>query len=121
MLAMVVVLAGCVTHEPITRSSGVAKLGPDTYTVSTITNGKAGGEMEARQNALGEANRYCADQKLEIVVTSIKTATGRAGTFAQRDGHASLIFRCLVAGDPDLKRPDYQPIPSTVIEDRRTR
>jgi hypothetical protein len=109
---LVVLLAGCAT----TRSSGVLKVGPDTFTISTTTNGAAGGELGAKQSALEEANRYCSDQKREILVANIDSKRGSA-----RDGHATLIFRCLLAGDPDLKRPIYQPTPSTVIEDRRAK
>ena len=110
---LVVLVAGCAADL---RSSGVMKVGPDTFTVSTVTNGAAGGELGAKQTALEEANRYCSDNKREILVANIDSKKGPA-----RDGQAMLIFRCLLAGDPDLKRPIYQPTPSTVIEDRRTR
>ena len=113
---LVVLLAGCAADI---RSSGVMKVGPDTFTLSTVTNGAAGGELGATRSALEEANRYCSDQKREIIVANIDSKSGIGP--ARRDGHATLIFRCLLAGDPDLKRPIYQPTPGTVIEDRRAR
>jgi hypothetical protein len=113
---LVVLLAGCAAEL---RSSGVMKVGPDTFTVSTVTNGAAGGELGAKQGALEEANRYCSEQKREILLTNIDSKSGYGP--ARRDGHATLIFRCLVAGDPDLQRPIIRQAPNTVIEDRRSK
>lgn len=97
------------------QSSGVLKMGPDTYTVSSAAAPARGGYSEARKIALAEANQYCSSQGKEILVTNVNTATINA--FGA--GSADITFRCLSKGDPELARPEYRQAPDTVIEDRR--
>jgi len=78
-------MMGCTS----TNSSGVLKVGPDTYTVATSANGWAGGLIEAKRMALSEANQYCAQQGKEILVTS-KEDVG--------PGKTEVTFRCLRKG-----------------------
>jgi hypothetical protein len=82
-------------------SSGVQKLGPDTFTVSSAAAPARGGE--ARRIALDEANEYCAQEAKEILVMNIHTST----TNAFGAGSADVTFRCLTKGDSELRRPDY--------------
>lgn len=100
------VLVGCAS------SSGVQKVGPDTYTVSSATDGYTGREAGARKRALEEANAHCAGMGREIMVTSLNAA----GTWNR--GNAAVTFRCLAKGDPDLHRPDLEPAPTAVIQTR---
>jgi hypothetical protein len=102
-------LVGCA------QSSGVLKLGPDTYTVSAAAAPARGGSSEARKIALTEANQHCTVMAKEILVTNVVTAT----TNVHGAGSAEVTFRCLALGDPELQRPDYRRPADTVIEDRR--
>jgi hypothetical protein len=80
--------------------TGVHKIGPDTYTITTHASGKRGGAVTARSMALDEANQFCTNQGQEILVKNAKQETAR--------GNLELIFRCLSAGDPELaERPEY--------------
>jgi hypothetical protein len=97
------------------QSSGILKMGPDTYTISASAAPARGGSSEARKIALSEANQHCAQMGREILVTNVGTAT----TNIYGAGTAEVTFRCLVKGDPELQRPEYRRPPDTVIEDRR--
>ena len=107
----VIILAGCIP----TQSSGVLKLGPDTYTTSAAAVPERGGSIEARKVALTEANEYCAQLGKEILVANIGTAT--ANQYGR--GQAEITFRCLAKGDPQLQRPEFRKTPDVTIEDRR--
>ena len=96
-----------------TRSSGVLKLGPDTYTTSTAASPIRGGSGEARRIALSEANEYCGQLGKEIFVTNFRTS------FQEGAGKAEVTFHCLSKGDPGLQRPDYRQTPDVTIEDHR--
>ena len=96
-------------------STGVMKMGPDTYTVSVAAAPARGGAVGAKQVALTEAGQYCAAMGKEILVTN--TSSQRTTNLGA--GNFDLTFRCLAKGDPDLQRPDYATPPTTVIEDRR--
>jgi hypothetical protein len=98
-----------------TQSSGVLKLGPDTYTTSAAAAPAAGGSSEARRIALTQANEHCGQLGKEILVTNIGTAT----TNLHGAGEAEVTFRCLTKGDPDLQRPEFRQVPDVTIEDRR--
>jgi hypothetical protein len=108
-------LSACLLLAACAQSSGVLKMGPDTYTVSATAAPARGGSSEARKLALADANQYCAKLSQEILVTNIGTAT----TNVYGAGSADVTFRCLAKGDPELQRPEYQKSPDTVIEDRR--
>jgi hypothetical protein len=98
-------------------SSGVLKMGPDTYTLTVAASPVRGGVVGAKQLALEEASKYCSAAGEEILVTNTSGET----TNARGAGSMDITFRCLAAGDPDLQRPDYRVPATTVIEDRRTR
>lgn len=100
-----IILAACTT-----QSSGVLKMGPDTYSASAAATPIAGGYSEARRIALTEANQYCLQMGREILVENIGAATYTS---------AQVTFRCLSKDDPELQRPEYRPAPDTIIEDRR--
>jgi len=97
------------------QSSGVLKMGPDTYSLSVHAAPARGGESGARNIALTEANAKCASEDKEIIVTNI--SSGRSTHLP--GGTVEVTFRCLSKGDPDLQRPIYRTAPTTVIEDRR--
>lgn len=94
-------LAGC--------TSSVVKMGPDTYSVSSHMLDEAGGGGGARTSAIKRANSFCEELGREILVTQALVQGNEAG----------VTFRCLLAGDLELKRPVYEQAPTTVIQDRR--
>jgi hypothetical protein len=98
-------------------SSGVMKMGPDTYSTSVAASPIRGGTVGAKQMAMNDAGQYCAASGKEILVTNTSSqTTNNAGA-----GTVDITFRCLAKGDPDLVRPDYRKPADTVIEDRRSR
>lgn len=97
------------------QSSGILKMGPDTYSVSVHAAPARGGESGARNLALTEANERCSAEGKEILVTNI--ASGPSSHFP--GGTVNITFRCLAMGDPELQRPIYRSVPSAVIENRR--
>jgi len=97
------------------QSSGVLKLGPDTYTVSVHAAPARGGESGAKRLAVTEANQYCSSLGKEILVSNI--SSHRSTHFP--GGTVDITFSCFDKGDADLVRPTYQKPPDVVIEDRR--
>src|SRR5690349_19094346 len=75
-------------------SSGVNQIGPDTYTVSVRAGRAQGGVIGAEGIAMEEAGDYCRNRSREILVLTDGAARG-----AYR-----VTFRCLLAGDPELRR-----------------
>ena len=109
ILAVSIFLSACA------QSSGVLKLGPDTYSVSVHAAPARGGESGARNLALTEANKKCSEEGKEIMVTNI--SSGRSSHLP--GGTVEATFQCLAKDDPGLKRPIYRDAPTTIIEDRR--
>jgi hypothetical protein len=97
------------------QSSGVLRMGPDTYSISVHAAPARGGEAGARNLALTEANTKCRSAGKEIMVTNI--SSGRSTHLP--GGTVEVTFRCLAKGDPDLQRPIFRAAPAVIIEDRR--
>jgi hypothetical protein len=83
--------AACLLFAGCAQSSGVLKMGLDTYTISAAAAPARGGSSEARKIALAEANQHCAQMGREILVTNIGTAT----TNLYGAGSAEVTFRCV--------------------------
>lgn len=90
-------------------SSGVNQTGPDTYALSVRAGRAQGGLIGAEGLALEEAGDFCKRRGREILVLTSGPARG-----AYR-----AAFRCLTAGDPDLRRATAEAPPDRVIEQRR--
>lgn len=105
-----VALMGCAA-----TSTGVQKLGPDTYTVSSQVVLGPGKANAARAAALKEAEQFCATLNKELVVDGYSTS----GSAMSVTGDSEVRFKCLARGDRDLQRPNMQLTPNMVIEDRR--
>ena len=114
-MSKVIAFSAAIFLTACAQSSGVLKMGPDTYSVSAAAAPARGGYSEARKLALADANQFCAQMGKEILVTNVGTAT----TNVYGAGSADITFRCLSKGDPELQRPEYRKAPDTVIEDRR--
>lgn len=96
------------------QSSGVHKMGPDTYSVSVQAAPARGGSAGARNVAFTEANEKCNQEGKEILVKNVSSSRINnigAGSF-------EMTFQCLAKGDPDLQRPEYRGAPTAVIEAR---
>lgn len=101
-LFAVLALTGCA------QSTGAMKMGPDAYSVAA----DALGASNARQVAMLEANAKCQSMGKEILVTNTSSGKDRARSVYE------VTFKCLVEGDPDLLRPQYESAPDIVIENR---
>jgi hypothetical protein len=55
--------------------------------------------------ALNEADQHCASMGREMVVLNISTG---ASNVAYGPVPANVTFKCLLRGDPELTRPDYE-------------
>ena len=97
-LSAAVVISGCAV-----KTSGVKKVGPDTYTVSADHMNAS----TAKASVLDQADAYCADQGKEILVT--KTLKRQKVKYFY-----DVTFLCLEKGDPRLVSPEYE----TTVEPR---
>ncbi len=99
-------LAGCVS------TGGPQQIGPDSYLIGSTMAPIAGGSIAAQGEALQQANAFCASQGRQLLMTSEQTGVGNRGL------GATVTFRCLLPGDPELRRPNLKPAPNIVIENR---
>jgi hypothetical protein len=107
-LAFVLSLTACAS------STGVMKMGRDTYTITTGASPVRGGMGGARESAFAEATEYCAKMNKEILVTNENGTGTNTNGFA--GGSSRLTFRCLDANDPEMsQRPVYEPAPTVNI------
>ena len=102
------VLAGCANSSP-------APVGKDTYMVANTGAWSWSSGEGLEGDLLREADAFCRSQGKQPMPVSMNTKDGSFSQF----GHASLQFRCLSEGDPDLQRPNLRSVPSMVIEDQR--
>ena len=87
-------------------STGINKLGPDTYTLSSRNSLARGGMYGAESDVLSQANQFCQSMGKEILVQSTAPAY-----------HSfSAIFQCLNRKDASLRRPHFEPAPSMVVK-----
>lgn len=90
------------------QSSGVLKMGPDTYSVSVYAAPVRGGITGAKRIAFKEANEYCTALGKEILISN--TALGDSASIGHfYGGTTDITFLCLDKGDTQLKRPNYNP------------
>jgi hypothetical protein len=96
--------------ESCANTGAVLPLGPDTYATSASYNPAVGSTLViAQQNALTKGQEYCHSLGREFLVVNTQENTGKF----------TATYRCLVAGDPELRRPAPQPVPTVVIENKR--
>ena len=110
VVGLIMMIAGC------SHSSGVLKIGPETYTISTSASWGKGGIPAAKRIAYEEAADQCVKQgNLEVFTLSEKS---NATTWVDGMFRFELNFRCLRAGDPEFKRQSLQSAPDLIIENR---
>jgi hypothetical protein len=79
--AMVLILGGC-------TSSGIAQIGPNTYTVTNTAITSFGGAASAKGGAYKAADAKCAaDGKKAVIINNSTQATIASGS-------ADVTFRC---------------------------
>jgi hypothetical protein len=103
-------LCGC------SSSSGVLKIGPDTYTISTSASPAKGGVPAAKRIAYQEATAECVTRgNLELYVLSEKSTSP---TWTEGMANVEVNFRCLPKNDPEFQRQNLKSTPDQVIERR---
>lgn len=108
VLVLAVALVGCAA-APTERaeSSGVMKIGQDTFMIQARAPRDQGGQTAATRMALTEANAHCDSMGREISVDKASTS----GYSAQ------FVFQCLPASESS--RPTYKASPDVSIEVKR--
>jgi hypothetical protein len=109
-LAFIAILVGCA------HSSGVIKIGLDTYTISTSASLAKGGIPVAKRMAYEEAIEQCT----KVGNTEVFSLSEKSNETTWTDGmyRFELNFRCLKANDPEFKRQNLQSTPDSIIENR---
>lgn len=92
-------------------SSGIVKVGPDTYSISAYHDYSFTG---AKQMAYKEANAYCAQE--ERLLLTIGTSQQQNRVAGIPTSNFELDFRCLEEDDPELHRPTLKKVPDVVIQ-----
>jgi len=121
LAAGAIVLAGCATNSGTRDVDGfVAPLGQDTYLISRQGAGFWVMPTTLRNQALAEANQYCARRGKQFQVNNIEMLEqiplGQPG--GPRFPSAELQFMCLSPGDPEISRPRMQKGADYVVEQR---
>ena len=93
VLLLMIGLVGCEI------SSGVLKMGPDSYAIS-IQNDAFLSTVMLHRSAVNKANDHCSQMKKEMMTTSTSS-----GSF-----YYKINFMCLHKDDPDLRRPYLGPV-----------
>jgi hypothetical protein len=105
-------MAGCVNP-----STDVMPMGPDTYTVTGSSNL---GIANAHKDALRKANAYAEKKGLNMIPVSTRSASeGNMMSWSGTMYSFELTFRLVSNNDPEYRRPNLQPVPTTVIQDQR--
>jgi hypothetical protein len=78
-------------------SSGVVKMGSDTYSVSVNAAPARGGVSGAKGAAYAQANAECQKQGKQLLTVNEQT-----GYAFPANGTVDLTSRCLASGDPAL-------------------
>jgi hypothetical protein len=84
----------------VSCQANVVSVGPDTYSASS--SGAGFSDVGQREKVYGAANDFCAKRGLVMVPVSMDAKNGIVFT---RPPSASLVFRALKPGDPEIKRP----------------
>lgn len=110
-LALSAAVVGCASH------TGVVPMGRDTFMIAKqqATGFPGLGNMKAE--IIGEASRHCAAAGRELMIVS--TQETQPPYVLGNYPRSEITFMCLAAGDPDLRRPNLQKTPDTVIELRK--
>lgn len=109
ILVAFLVLTACAT------TSGVAPMGPDTF---TVTGRSEFGSHKAKHAALEEANKYAAERGLYMIPVSVE-ASSESDFMGDRIYTYDLVFRLVDESDPEYQRTNLKEAPDIVIRDER--
>ena len=93
-------------------SSGPVPMGKDTYMLSNTGAWSWSSGSALKGDLFREANDFCQSQGKQLMPINTNSIDGGFSNFA----HAEVQFRCLANNDPELKRPNLQPMPNVRIE-----
>ena len=116
-MKIIITLVAALALTGCANSSGVVKIGPDTFTISTSASPGKGGIPAAKRIAYQEAGEECARRGgLKVFALSEKTASP---TWTEGMASMELNFRCLRSDDPEFQRQRLQSSPDRIIENRQ--
>jgi hypothetical protein len=103
MKKLVTAIGACILMTSC-ASPEVISAGPDTY---TVTSGASAGfsSVGVRAEVYKSANKFCQEQGLVMVPVSMDATEGALG---RHPPSATLVFRALKPGDPDIKRVNVE-------------
>lgn len=94
-------------------TSGPILMGQDTYMMTGTGAWSWTSGAEVKGDLFQSAIQFCHNQKKEFMpLNSRQNDANMVGSWA----HAELQFRCLQQGDPELGRPNMQPVPNVIIQ-----
>lgn len=96
VITTVALLAGCAS------TSDVVPVGKDSYMLTVGSPTADAGALKIRSVSL--ANAYCARSGKVMIVRNIESV----GTMIGATGSGSIIFSCVLADDPEYKRPNLR-------------
>jgi hypothetical protein len=96
MICAMIALGAC------EQSTGVLPMGPDTYSIATSS--ELGGVIAAKRTAVSEASAFCTNRGQQMVAMQSHSSV-KDDWAGDAIGHHDFTFRCLNAGDPQLRRP----------------
>jgi len=108
LFSLILLITGC-------ASPGVIPAGPDTFTVTSGTSaGFSSANVRAEVYLL--ANKFCEERGLIMVPVSMDA---REGALGRHPPSATLVFKALSPGDPEIKRVNVEgPDSITRIQNR---
>jgi len=112
MLRITAVLV-CLTLLPLggCGKDGPVPIGPDTYMDSGTSGSLWGSAGDIQESLYRDAAAFCASQGRQMV--GLYQDGNNAAPYVY--AHATIQFRCLKAGDPQLTRPNFRPVPQVGI------
>lgn len=117
IITVLVSLAAIDLLTACSNSSGVVKIGQDTYTISTAASPGRGGVPAAKKIAYEEAAAECTRLgNLELLMLSEKTSSP---SWTEGMANMELYFRCLKPNDPEFQRQQIQQAPDKILEIRQ--
>lgn len=92
--------------------SGPVPVGQDTYMLANTGAWSWSSGAAPSGDLFREADAFCRGQGRHLMPVGTNSNNGSFTDFA----HASVQFRCLAEGDPELRRPNLKPAPNVRIE-----
>jgi len=107
IMAISIFVGGC-------TNPGLVPMGRDTYMLSRPGGFFTVADGEVKSELYREANEYCRRENRYLMPLSSSSRDAAVAQYAS----AEIQFRCLAEGDPELRRPDMEPVPNVSMEMR---